>query len=90
MSMANRIPNVWTASHGTIHSPSPGSRRECFNSPVLRVALESAIDARSATVVPRVWFLILSFANLVSTLKSGSSCGAGPHSWRLNQQLTWI
>jgi hypothetical protein len=68
-SIANFIPKVWTASQGTIHNPSPGLSSWCFRRPVRRFELVSAMDANSASTVPRVWFLILSFDNFVSTLK---------------------
>jgi hypothetical protein len=62
-SMANFMPKVWMASQGTIHNPSPGGRLLCFNSPIRRFLLVSAASAVSASTVPLVMFLILSFKN---------------------------
>ena len=53
-SMVNFIANVCMPSQGTIHSPSPGARPVCFNNPVRRLALVSAISARAASMRPRV------------------------------------
>ena len=53
--------NVWTDSQGTIQSPSPASRRLCFNRPIRLFALVSATSAASASTVSRDSFRTLTF-----------------------------
>ena len=55
--MGKFIPNVCTASQGTIHRPSPAARLVCFNNPVRRFWLVSAMSAFVVTVVFRSVFL---------------------------------
>jgi hypothetical protein len=50
--IGNFIAMVWTLSQGVIQSPSPDSSRLCFNKPIFRFLLISAIPARSASRVP--------------------------------------
>jgi len=50
------MPIVWTASQGVIQRPSPGSNFVCFNSPIFRFLLVSAISARSVSRVFLDWF----------------------------------
>ncbi len=72
-SIGNFMKNVWTDSQGTIHSPSPGSKLWCFNNPVRRLALVSAISAASASTLPRVWLrtIIFNFDDYNTILQEG-------------------
>ena len=64
-SIGNFIPIVCTASQGEIHKPSPGSSPVCFKRPVRRLALVSAMSARSATSVSLDWLRMRSLAKLL-------------------------
>jgi hypothetical protein len=55
-SIANRMPQVCTASQGTIHRPWPGAMLALPNNPFCRFGLESATSADSAKILSRVSF----------------------------------
>src|SRR5580704_5939693 len=63
MSIGNFMRKVWTAWVG-MRRPSPGSSFRCFRRPVLRLAMVSAISARSARTRP-FELVILSLGNRV-------------------------
>ena len=59
--MGNFMKNVWTDSHGTIHSPEPESSRACLSNPTRRFSLVSAISTDSPRTVSRVLFRTRTF-----------------------------
>src|SRR6476469_5619458 len=77
-SIANFIKKLWTPSHGTIHKPSPSARPLCFSKPLFRVALVSAISARSASCVFLVRFRTRSFKQtIIMEYMEKATFGAG-------------
>src|SRR5207253_1612281 len=55
-SIGNFMPNVWTASHGTIQMPWPFGRLACLSRPVRLLLLVSAISIASPSKAARVLF----------------------------------